>query len=124
MSLHCPALLIVARTEAYAGPLAERLRERNVAAVYTGPDPEATLAGRSLAAELGAAAATVPGLDLGASGLPGSLEKAFARIADELHALADLHRGETVVVLADAETSADWMVFEAEIGDDGVRLVS
>ena len=123
MSLHCPATLVVARTEGHPSALVERVRHRNVAGVFTGTEPEVALAGHSLGALLATPVATLPGLDPGASEAPATVGEALVQLDDVLHSLADLHRGETVVVLTKTRSSADWVVFEVEIGDDGVRLV-
>ncbi len=121
MSLHCPATLIVARSEADGRALAVGLLDRRVAVVYSGPRPETALTGRVVARELGAAFATVPGLDGGPDEHPASPEEVVSRYEDELRSLADLHRGETVLVLAH-NPRADWMGVEVEIGDDGMWL--
>lgn len=123
MSLHCPATLVVARAEGDSPALAERVRHRNVAGVFTGTEPELALAGRTVGAVLATPVATMPELDPGASGPPATVKEALVQLDDVLHSLADLHRGETVVVLTKTRSSADWVVFEVEIGDDGVRLV-
>lgn len=122
MSLHCPATLIVVRAVDDPRVLAATLEHRRVAVVYSASGPEAERMGRDLAAMVGAAATTLPGLEL-AGGGPGTATEAFAGLEDELGALADLHRGETVVVLTPAPGDADWSAFEVEIGDDGVRVV-
>lgn len=122
MSLHCPATLIVARSEADGRTLAVGLLDRRVAVVYSGPRPETALIGLVVARELGAVFATLPGLDGGPGGLPTSPEEVVSRYEEELRSLADLHRGETVLVLADAHPRAGWVGVEVVIGDDGVWL--
>lgn len=123
MSLHCPATLIVARADGAGRPLLDRVRDRNIAGVFTSAHPEVVLAGRSLAAELGTAVTTLPELDPQESEPSATVRQALAHLEKALHSLADLHRGESVVVLTRARAAADWAAFEVEIGDDGVRVV-
>ena len=79
MNLHCPARLIL-----LPAADAARLDDRRVARIYTSAAAEAEAAG--LAGRLGVGVEVVPELD------DGSLDLA-------LQGIADLHRGETVVVL-------------------------
>lgn len=77
MNLHCPARLILVRSP-------ERFDHQQVARIYARSVEDAA----AIAARLDAAVGVVPGLD------DADLGGALAEIADQ-------HRGETVVVLAD-----------------------
>lgn len=104
--LHCPAsLVIVSPTESesvsgsltpagrdQAQRLGEELAGRNVALVYTSRLPRAVQTAEIVAARLGCTVRVLAGLAELAVGDP-------ARMADVLAEVADLHRGETVVVV-------------------------
>jgi len=124
MSLHCPATLIVAgHREEHLRVLMGSLRDRRVAAVYTSPAPEAVATGQAVAAELDAVARVASWLHRPDEGDDEDEEEGppADRFEDGLRAVADLHRGETVLVLVPSSAAADWSVVELEIGDDGVR---
>ncbi|MCA1782433.1 MAG: hypothetical protein ABR500_07235 [Dermatophilaceae bacterium] len=122
MSLHCPATLLVAGHEGDTRALADGLRDRRVVAVYTSGRAEAERTGRALAEELGAVLEVDPGLDVDPPDRDESAEDAVVRIQDGLGSVADLHRGETVLVLAPLGPGLQGTVVHVEIGDDGVRI--
>ena len=121
MSLHCPATIVVVSGADDVSMLADRLRERRVAAVYTGERSEAAATGRRLAAELGVAASTTTGLD-DVAARPARLDESLPEL-ERLRPLADLHRGETVVVLLSGRPDEGPSSVELEIGDEGVRVL-
>lgn len=84
--LFCPARLVVVPSSS-ASALAEALAAERVAAVLTDGQPPARDAARELAGLLGASYGQLPA---------GTLREA-------IEAVADLHRGETVVVVTDAD---------------------
>ena len=96
MSLHCPARLLLAPEETLpaAAELGARLGEERLSALYaasTTPD-DATIAG--LARTLGLPVQATDGLD--------AADRPTLRAA--LESVADLHRGETVLVVVTPET--------------------
>ncbi len=110
--LHCPATLLVTRA-ADPDVLAGALRPRNVARIYCSPGTHGPAA--ALAGSLGVALVLDEGL-----GQPGD-----GRLADvvdagreALQAIADLHRGEAVVVLLGASTPLT-EVLEVSVDGDG-----
>lgn len=123
MSLHCPATLIVVSGPNDVAALADRVRERRVAAVYTGERRDAASAGRRLATELGVVASTMTGLDEASGGPEAMVDTGRPRLEDILRPVADLHRGETVLVLLASGPDAGPSTVEVEIGDDGVRVL-
>lgn len=107
--LQCPArLLLLSEPDAST---AEALRHERVAAVYDGPPG-------SGAAELGRAL----GLPVQVLARPIRLVDVLAREAgalDDLRDLADLHRGETVVVAAVGDPGAR---VDVALDGDGLRV--
>ena len=105
--LQCPATLLVVRVdtlgEGWRGEvagLAERLRDRRVAAVYAGVTAPAVAVSAALADGLGLPSqplAEPPTRGGPADGL------AVARCRAALEELADRHRGETVLVVDDGQ---------------------
>ena len=88
--LQCAATLLIAchGDREQARELADALRDRRVAMVYSSSKEPAGQSAKTVAAELGVTARVVDGLD-NASGLLAELESA-----------ADLHRGETVLFVS------------------------
>jgi len=117
--LHCPATIIVARPDGAEArtSLIQRIRVRRVAFVYSGADPADVELAEALAAELGVGAATLGELDGFRPAGASSVE-----LTDRLQGVADLHRGETVLVIADRVQAGDdsW---EIELGDEGLRVL-
>ncbi len=115
MALHCPATLFLAGTgdEGWAGDLARLLAEEHIARVWSGEHPGVAAVGREAAALLGVDAAVLAELDVcTAEGSPVIAHR------DALGYIADLHRGENVlVVLADAPGEA--APTRVVVGDDG-----
>lgn len=104
MPLHCPATLLVARSpgdEEARRRLVEAVVGERVLAVVTAPGDDE---GRRLAGELDVPFETDPGL---ASPAPDDTA---------LRAVADLHRGETVVVLAPSAGVGEGVVDRVEVG--------
>ena len=105
--LQCPATFLVVRVhtlgKGWRGQVAgltERLRDSRVAAVYAGTTAPAVAVSAALADGLG-----VPSHPLAAPptpGVPGD-GTAVARCRTALEELADLHRGETVLVVDDGQ---------------------
>ena len=117
--LHCPATIVVASPgDATArAALAADLRERRIAVVYSGTEEVSRSVAAALAADLDAGStelADLTGLDPDADGR--------AELAHRLQSVADLHRGETILVIAD-RLDPTRSPIEVEIGDDGVRIV-
>jgi hypothetical protein len=127
VALHCPARLIVAYHEAGLDAWVQTLYVRRVAAVYTSPVPDEVARGEAVAGSLGAAARVAAWLErldgLAAEAHTGSVPQGVRCDDEELRSLADLHRGETVLLLVPATAAGDTSVFELEIGDDGARLL-
>jgi hypothetical protein len=130
VTLHCPARLIVAYHEGGLDAWVQTLRDRRVAAVYTSPVPDEVARGEAVAGSLGAAARVAAWLErlerldgLAAEARTGSVPQGVRCDDEELRSLADLHRGETVLLLVPATAAGDTSVFELEIGDDGARLL-
>jgi broad specificity phosphatase PhoE len=172
MALHCDATLLVARhgeaSEVHQGPpgdssgwltqrgvektvaLARALAGRRVASVYTSTMPAAVASGATASEVLGVAGHAIQGLDeLGVGDLrDGASEEVeqevLARFEDALQEIADLHRGETVLVFSHADVMsfclprlggcageglqgrrpmAHCAVAEVAVGDDGVRVL-
>src|SRR6478752_479009 len=103
--LQCPATFLVVRVdtlgEGWRGEvagLAERLRDRRVAAVYGGTTAPAVAVSAALADGLG-----VPSHPLAATSGGPADGTAMARCRAALEELADLHRGETVLVVDDGQ---------------------
>jgi hypothetical protein len=106
--LQCPATFLVVRVntlgEGWSGDvagLAERLRDRRVAAVYGGTTASALAVSAALADGLG-----VPSHTLAVPPTPpgGPADgTAVVRYRAVLEELADLHRGETVLVVDDGQ---------------------
>ena len=116
--------------------LADELRDRRIAAVCSGGDATALAAATALARRLGVTHRSVDGLDpLPAAaedpavraGPPGTGPSA-ARHRAALDALADLHRGETVLVVTDASVVTTlWPAGRGPDDEDGLspyRLVT
>lgn len=116
MSLHCAATILVRHPTRLAGEL-DLLRDRRIAALYAARTTAAEVA--SAARELGVAAFPLA-LPLGTVGDSGGADFAHTN-AGVLQGIADLHRGETVVVVVDP--THDLHALEIEIGDDGMRLL-
>jgi hypothetical protein len=105
--LQCPATFLVVRVdtlgEGWSGEvagLAERLRDRRVAVVYGGTTASALAVSAALADGLG-----VPSHTLAPPTPPGGPadRAAVGRYRAALEELADLHRGETVLVVDDGQ---------------------
>lgn len=103
--LQCAATLLVACP---AGPdgesverLADALADRRVAIVYSSPQDPAALAAAEVANRLGVACRTEPGLaePPDDDSAPSDVQ-AVARYRDVLGEVADLHRGETVLLVS------------------------
>jgi hypothetical protein len=107
--LQCPARLLLLGEPDPA--TAQALRHERVAAVYAGPPgPGAAELGRAL------------GLPVQDLARPIALVDVLARAAgalDDLRDLADLHRGETVVVAAVGEPGAR---VDVSLDGDGLRI--
>jgi broad specificity phosphatase PhoE len=90
--LQCAAtLLLVAHGEdPEARRLGRSLRAARLAAIYAGDGPQVTRTAGLVGAETAAPVTVLPGLGDG------------ARLASELETIADLHRGETVLVVSHA----------------------
>lgn len=114
MSLHCAATLLVRHPSRLAAEL-PLLTDRRIAALYAvrPTAPEVTEAARDLGV-------SVFPLSLSDSTGDGQGEEFVHTNAVVLQGVADLHRGETVVVVVDPEHRAE--ALEIEIGDDGVRV--
>lgn len=104
MSLHCPARLFLAKGEDPLSPVVESAREERVAAVCAAPG-EMALA-RSAAEALGC-----PVEEVATLGQPDRWSEALIEIAD-------LHRGESVLVVA--PPGALHRPRLVEVGDDGI----
>jgi probable phosphoglycerate mutase len=99
--LFCAARLVLAPTTGSpARALAASLGGRRVASVYGGDEPAVTEDAGFLADELGVRLTT--SADLRAAGTGESESELVGRHRRQLEEIADLHRGETVLVLADA----------------------
>ncbi len=103
--LQCPATFLVVRVdrlgEGWRGQvagLAEQLRDRRLAAVYGGTTAPAVAVSAALADGLG-----VPSHPLAETPGGPSDGTAVARCRAALEELADLHRGETVLVVDDGQ---------------------
>ncbi len=105
--LYCPATLVCAcpaedRDQAQA--LADALRGRRIAAVYSSDTSPAVRTAEIVAASLEVATTACPSLRRAAVGsevAPESDADVFERHRSQLEEIADLHRGETVLVLGD-----------------------
>lgn len=118
MALFCPATLHLAAVPvAEVATVARGLAGENVAMVYAAP----------AAAQVGAAAASlldVPvrveaeleGLDVGSFGRGAHPTRHCAAALDDI---ADLHRGEHVLVVGPADEARGVLLRRLEIGDDG-----
>ncbi|HEX6247893.1 MAG TPA: hypothetical protein VFZ64_08495 [Nocardioidaceae bacterium] len=108
--LQCPARFILLTT--LDGSAADALRHERVAAVYDGPPgPGAHALGRAL------------GVPVQAMARPVLAPEVLGRSADALDVLADLadlHRGETVVVAAGGDPGQR---VDVTLDGDGVRVV-
>jgi broad specificity phosphatase PhoE len=98
--LQCAATLLL--TEAGDGrAVGHSLGDRRIAAIYTSPHPAAVRTAEIVAAATGAGVAVHEDLR---EPLDESGTEVRARVARELTALADLHRGETVLVVSHLAT--------------------
>jgi len=148
--LFCPATLLVTTTSReQVEALAESLRDRRIARVFTSTLPPAVESGAVAARVLGVGAVELQGLedsgDSGDSGDSDDSQGASARFRAALEEIADLHRGETVLVLTHGgvmasvlpriatPVRADVVVrapvpgddpAELEVDADGIRLLS
>ena len=145
MSLHCPATLILARPGEVqsARELGMGLRSARIAAVFAGSAGPAGPSAAMVADALGMDVATLPGLPAAAGGHPGDRTPGGddADLAEAIRAIADLYRGESVLLVAspqalDAALSALEVTGQLdipaqdgslvcgvlEVGDDGIRL--
>lgn len=106
--LQCPARLFLAGSswdgtrggdaeQVRLAELAEGLRYERVIAVYTCGRPQSRFLAAAAAHALGLASSAMTGADEMSAGE--SQTDAAARLRDALDGLADLHRGETVLVL-------------------------
>jgi len=105
--LFCPATLLLAgETEGAAVTrLVSSLRDRKVAGVYAAESSAAVRTAETAAAATGLHVHTVPGLaDAGADETD---DDVLRRVAGEFQAIADLYRGETVLVVASRDLFAD-----------------
>ncbi|WP_227486659.1 hypothetical protein [Nocardioides malaquae] len=109
-SLQCPATLLVAACGAVAEASAAevvrdwyaQLAHRRVASVWSAPSAGARAVARDLSVRLGCPVQLRPDLD---DGVPG--QGAASTLREVLQEAADLHRGETVLVLLGAATPGD-----------------
>lgn len=111
-SLQCPATLLLvacpdpATPEPASGPtpteeLAARVARRRVAAVWSGTSTSALRAGEELATSLGCSLSVRSNLDpLHPEDVVG---EAATRLREVLQEVADLHRGETVLIVSHAD---------------------
>ena len=142
--LFCPATLLVTTTSReQVEALAESLRDRRIARVFTSTLPPAVESGAVAARVLGVGAVELQGLE--DSGDSDDSQGASARFRAALEEIADLHRGETVLVLTHGgvmasvlpriatPVRADVVVrapvpgddpAELEVDADGIRLLS
>jgi hypothetical protein len=113
--LQCPATLVLAfpcldsphtgdGTRDARLDLARRLRLARLAMIYTSDAHGRVADGDALAAELGVASAVKP--DLGERPRDDARGSSRPSNQAELESIADLHRGETVLVIADREALA------------------
>jgi len=118
MALHCAATLLLARLgdEQWTRSVAERVRAEHVARVWSGSAPAARAQARLAAGLLGVDAVVLAGVEPEAAGSTGA-DGAYRAALDEI---ADLHRGETVLVLTG---HVEHDLQRLEIGDDGWRVL-
>ena len=139
--LFCPATLLVTTTgREQVSALAESLRDRRIARVFTSTMPPAVESGAVAAQVLGVGVVELEGLEDSEDA-----EGALTRFRGALEEIADLHRGETVLVLTHGgvmasvlpriatPVGADLLVrasapgegpAELEVDADGIRLLS
>ncbi|MBM6545805.1 hypothetical protein JNO54_06585 [Janibacter sp. YIM B02568] len=104
MSLHCPARLILAKGEDPVSPVVASVRSERVAAVCAAP-------GESAVAERAAT-------DLGCPVEEVATLAELGRWTEALVEIADLHRGESVLVIA--PRGALERSITVDVGDDGI----
>lgn len=104
MSLQCPARIVLAKGEDPLAPVVAALRDERVAAVCAAAEERAT-------AESAAELLGCPVEEVTALAEPG-------RWSDALTEIADLHRGECVLVVAPPGMLEGAAV--VEVGDDGI----
>jgi len=116
MALHCPATLLIARPgdEAWTRGLAQRIATDHVVRVWSDVGLAERESARVAAELLAVSAATLAGLDGTTDG--GGFREAVGHIAD-------LHRGETVLVLARGGPWESDGPVRLEVGDDGWLVV-
>lgn len=107
MTLHCPARFLVVPAARLDDDALQRLRDERVAVVCSGPEHRTEAA--ASAEVLGCPVVELAGLD------------DTSRWSEELEGIADLHRGETVLVVGGAGSAVPSGV--VEIGDDGARVL-
>lgn len=102
-SLQCPATLLLTVTQEpeQASELARRLEGRRVAGVWSGTALPLTRTSDLLADALGVRVTPRTGLDAVGAGEHETV--ASARLEEVLQEVADLHRGETVLLVGDAD---------------------
>lgn len=112
--LQCAATFLVVGVQSgdQVSTLADRLRHARVALTYGGPDPAAVRTAEQLAASLGTAS-KVTDLEL----TEGRLRDHDAGILAALRDLADVHRGETVLLVAEHGPETGWL--EVLVDGDG-----
>jgi 2,3-bisphosphoglycerate-dependent phosphoglycerate mutase len=117
--------------------LADELRTRRIAAVFSGRDASTLVTAQALALRLGVVHRSIDGLEplpAGPAGAavpsagPVDADATGARHRAALDALADLHRGETVLVVTDARVLTTlWPATPRPHGEDALspyRLVT
>lgn len=125
--LHCPATLhlVAPLPTEQAVELARRLRSERIAFVWSSPGPAAGAAAAALAGALDVPQRVDPdlaGLDVAHFGRG---ETADGDCPAALEGIADLHRGEHVVVVGDVPAGpGEALLRRLDIGDDGWRPVT
>ena len=113
--LQCPATFLIALPDEGRGQvhrLVEQVRPRRVAAVYSGPMAQAVESAGLAASELGLTPVVVEALDETLAGDLEAMDESAAgdpaevRFRDAVEDLADVHRGETVLLLVHGEALA------------------
>lgn len=124
--LHCPVTLhlLAPDEQARSAEIAEELRHEHVAMVYAAASPAAAGTAEELGRLLDVSVRVDADLsDLDVAGF-GRGAHPVRHCAQALEDIADLHRGEHVIVVGGVATGGDDMVLRRlEIGDDGWDLL-